>query len=172
MSNQKAIPFVAGAIAMLLAFGVGGCEGALAPKRTPNRVVIGFLKEIGRNDYDAAREWVAEESIPLIESWDRVLYFPDVSNPPTEEDGERIDDFISLFYRITTMEEGDTTAKVHLVFVATDAIINFPDIADDPLVPNSAPFMVALTRPVEDESEDSNAGDWKILSLEPITETR
>jgi len=146
------------------------CKGALSPEQTPQRVVIHFLKEAGRGDLDGAAEYVAPESAGNVASWARLLIFPDISSPPTPEDEETIDKFIGLFYRITEMEKTETEAMVHVVFVATDMIVEYPSVAENPLIPNSAPFSLKLVRSAGEEG--SPPGDWKISTLQPITETR
>jgi hypothetical protein len=146
------------------------CKEALSPEQTPQRVVIHFLKEAGRGDLDGAAEYVAPESAGDVASWARLLIFPTISSPPTPEDGEKIDKFIGRFYRITEMETTETEATVHVVFVATDMIVEYPSVAENPLVPNSAAFTLKLVRPAS--GEGSPPGDWKISTLEPITEAR
>ncbi len=162
--------------ALLPVAALPACEGALSPEQTPNRVIIAFLKAIGRGDLDAAREFVAPESADRIESWARLLFFPDHSTPPTPKEEHDVDRFIGLFYRITVMEETETEASLHVVFVATDALIGFPAVADDPLVPSSAPFRVTLVRQFvgggedEAEGEGSKPTGWLITSWTPIAE--
>jgi hypothetical protein len=141
----------------------------MSPERTPVRTVVGLLKDVGRGDLDSARRWVAPEAHDRIGSWNLLLFFPDHSTPPTSEEEQKIDQFIGLFYRITVMEETETEARVHLVFAATDAIIGFPSVAENPLVPNTASFRLALKREASPE-ESAEKGKWLIASLEPIVE--
>lgn len=163
MSRLRAcsFPAVSVTVALLTALSAS-CEGALSPERTPQRAVIGFLKAVGRGDLAGAREWVAPESAEGIPEWTRHLFLPAHATPPTSEEENRIDQFIGLFYRITVREETETEARVHMVFVATDALVGFPSVADDPLVPNSASFMLTLKR--EGEAEQRS---WRIVTLQP-----
>ncbi len=149
-----------------------GCESVLSPEMTPERVVGNFLGDVGLENFEAAAEWVAPESVDQMESWHRKLFFPEHATPPTDEDETKLDRFLNHFYRITLMESTDTEARLHLVFAATDAIIGFPSIADDPMLPNSAAFTVMLVRSPEGEGEDAATTDWRILSMESITESR
>ena len=149
---------------LVLAAAVAGCSGALEPRQTPQRVVLHFLKEAGRRNPDGAAQWTTPEAASQIESWIGLLFFPEVSHPATEEEGETIDRFIGLFYRVTTMSETETEAEVHLIFSATDAILEYPSVANQPMLPNVAQFMVTLVR----QPSDSKEGEWKISNLEPL----
>ena len=131
-----------------------------------------FLGEVGLGNIDGARELVAPEAADQVESWSLRLYFPSHSSPATSEDKTKLDRFIGHFYRITQMDHTETEADVHLVFVGTDAIVGFPSVADDPLLPTSAAFMVKLARTVEGEGEDLEYGRWKIITFGSITERR
>lgn len=141
----------------------------LAPERTPERTVIKFLKEVGRGNYESAGEWVESESRDKIESWARLFFFPDRETPPTAENEAKIDQFIGLFYRVTLMEESEDRAKIHLVFVATDALVGFPSVADNPLVPNSVSYTVILRKGINEENgtDGETESGWEIISLVP-----
>jgi len=142
------------------------CSDMLKPEQTPERVVIHFLKEAGRSNMDGAREFVTPESTSQVEQWTSLLYFPDISSPATEEDGQTIDRFIGLFYRITPMDVTEMQAEVHVAFSATDAIIEFPSVANDPLLPNIAQFRITLVR--EPAGENGEESPWLIVNLEPM----
>jgi len=142
------------------------CQGAVSPQVTPERVIGDFLRESGLGNMDAARAYAVPESAPMVETWRAKLYFPDHSNPPSAADETNLDKFIGNFYRVTLMESTDTEATVRLMFAPTDALIGFPSVADNPLVPTSAMFDVALRRDVQSDGEKPDFGDWKIVSLE------
>ncbi len=141
----------------------------LAPEMTPERTVINFLKEVGKGNYESAGEWVGVESRDQIESWARLFFFPDRETPPTAENEANIDQFIGLFYRVTLMEESEDSAKIHLVFVATDALVGFPSVADNPLVPNSVSYTVILRKDINggNGTDRETESGWEIISLEP-----
>jgi hypothetical protein len=159
--NSRLIPLM-----VLLVVFLSACSDMLKPEQTPERVVIHFLKEAGRGDMDGAREFVTPDSSGMVEQWTSLLYFPDISSPPTEEEAQKIDRFIGLFYRITPMNETETEADVHVVFAATDAIIDFPSMANDPLLPNVAQFKATLSR--EPAGENTDEGPWLIANFEPL----
>ncbi|MCX6646841.1 MAG: hypothetical protein NTY09_10900 [bacterium] len=145
-----------------------GCKGALSPEQTPQRTVINFMKEAGRGNLSAASEWVAAESEGEMEHWRSLLIFPRYSTPPSAEEASKIDKFIELFYRTNVLEETETEAKVSLVFFPTDAMIGYPDVAEDPTIPTRASFTVMLKK-TGAPSENSNqpVGPlWEITSLE------
>ncbi len=148
-----------------------GCEGALSPELNPQRVVIGFLKDVGRGSPDATK-WVTPDAARQIESWKGLLIFPDHATPPSPSEEEQIDRFISLCYRVTMMDEGETEATVHLVFAGTDAIVGFPSVANNPSVPNVAPFQLTLVRTKEGEGKKARYGDWRISAFQTITSSR
>lgn len=160
------IPRHTGLIILALVMICSACSDMLKPEQTPERVVIHFLKEAGRGDMNGAREFVIPESSGMVEQWTSFLYFPDISSPPTEDEAAGIDRFIGLFYRITPMNVTDTEAEVHVAFSATDAIIEFPSVANDPLLPNIAQFRVTLMR--EPVGEDGEENPWKIANLESM----
>ena len=143
-----------------------GCSNALEPEKTPQRVVIDFLKESGRRDYEMAGEYVTAGSRDRIEQWARSLFFPDVSNPATPEEGQNIDKFIGNFYRVTTDDETQTQARVTLIWSATDALIGFPSVSENPMVPTSAMFEILLER--TDGSTDGEMGSWMISNFGPM----
>ena len=148
---------------------ISGCEGMLSPEQTPQRTVINFLKEAARGNYPAASEWVADESEGEMEHWTSQLIFPDYSTPPSAEEASKIDKFFELFYRTNVLEETETEAKVSLVFFPTDAMIGFPEVADDPIIPTRASFTVMLKKagtPSENSDQSANP-EWEITSLEP-----
>jgi len=150
---------------------VAGCEGALSPELNPQRVVIYFLKDVGRGNPDATK-WVSPDAAGEVESWKRLLIFPDHATPPSPAEEEQIDRFIGLFYRVTVMDEGETEATVHLVFAATDAVVGFPSVADNPTVPSVAPFQLTLVRTKEGEGKEAKFGDWRISAFQTITSSR
>jgi hypothetical protein len=143
-----------------------GCESALKPEQTPNRVVINFLKDVGRYNYTGAQAFVAPDQHDRIPTWASQLIFPEISNPPTPEEAEKIDKFIGTIYRITSMDETDTSAKIYVVFTASDALMGFPSVADNPLTPVSATWTVMLTRTMDGEGTEAEFGDWLITSIE------
>ena len=142
------------------------CQGEMSPQVTPERVIGDFLRESGLGNTDAARAYAVPESAPMVETWQAKLYFPDHSNPPSAADETNLDKFIGNFYRVTLMESTDTEATVRLMFAPTDALIGFPSVADNPLVPTSAMFDVVLRRDIQSDGEKPDFGDWKIVSLE------
>ena len=142
------------------------CQGEMSPQDTPERTVGGFLREVGLGNTDAARAYAVPESASMVETWLAKLYFPDHSNPPSSTDKTNLDKFIGNFYRVTLMDSTDTDATVRLMFAPTDALISFPSVADNPLVPTSAIFDVLLRRDVQNDGEEPVFGDWKIVSLE------
>jgi len=64
------------------------------------------------------------------------------------------------------MDHTDIEANVHLVFVATDALVGFPSVMDNPLIPNSASWMIILRHEQSGEGEDVTYGDWKMVSMD------
>mgnify|MGYP001082245401 CR=1 FL=1 len=159
-------PRYTGLIILALAVINTACSDMLKPEQTPERVVIHFLKEAGRGNMEGALEFVTPESSGQIEQWTSLLYFPDIASPATEDDGQTIDRFIGLFYRITPMDVTEMQAEVHVAFSATDAIIEFPSVANDPLLPNIAQFRITLVR--EPAGEDGEEKPWLIVNLEPM----
>jgi hypothetical protein len=145
-----------------------GCNGALSPEQTPQRTLINFMKEAARGNFSAASEWVADESAGEIENWRSKLIFPRYDTPPTSEEAAKIDKFIELFYRTDVLEESETEAKISLLFFPTDAMMGYPEVADDPTVPTRATFTVML-RKTASTSENQNQpveSKWEIISLE------
>ena len=150
-----------------------GCENALSPERTPERVVIGFLKAVGRGNMEAAKAFVVPESQGQIQNWYKQLFFPDHATPPSSGDEQEIDHFIALFYKITPTSnptETDTQIHARLSFAATDAMVGFPSVVNNPLIPNSALFMVTLTRSIVGEGKKAKPGPWLIASISPQSE--
>jgi len=143
------------------------CESVLSPEETPERVTVNFLKAVGRDDFDSAGQWVVEESRGMISSWKAMFFFPDHQDPLTTDDENKIDRFIGNFYRVTVADEQETQLSARLLFTATDALVGFPSVADNPMVPNSALFLVTMTRTAEGDGENIEFSDWRIVSIEP-----
>ena len=152
-----------------------GCRGALKPEQTPERTVIGFLKAVGRGDFNGANNFIVpEKRAGLAQQWASQLFFPDHATPPSTDDEEQIDHFIGLFYRIVPTSvptETDTQVQVRLTFSATDALVGFPTVANDPMVPNNALFMLTLARSVPPAESREKPGDWMISDFAPEIES-
>jgi hypothetical protein len=152
-----------------------GCQGALTPEQTPERTVINFLKAVGRGDFSRADSFVVPEKRGgQAQLWANQLFFPDHATPPSKSDEEQIDHFIGLFYRLTattTPAPTDTQVEVRLTFSGTDAMVGFPSVANDPLVPNTALFMVTLTRTLPQPESKEKPGDWMISDMVPSIES-
>jgi len=140
------------------------CKGGEKPERDIRRTISAMLKEMGQSESGNPQQYVAENSQPEISSWSRSLFFPDVSSPLTGEDESKLNRFIGLFYKITIDEIEETSAIAHLTWAATDALIGFPSISDNSMVPGSALYYVTLERESTGEEEYS---DWKIVTFGP-----
>jgi len=151
---------------VLVIASVPGCGSALKPEQTPTRVVINFMKAAGRNDITAAGQYVSPESSEQVGTWRRSLIYPDISEPPTVSDESRINRFIGSLYRFTVMDETETTAKVYVIFTASDSLMGFPSVADNPQTPVSATWTVMLSRSVQGEGDDTTYTEWIIDSFE------
>lgn len=139
------------------------CGESLKSERTPNRVLVDFLKAVGRGDYQRAGEFVVPDAHSSISTWASSLIFPDHAVPPTPQDEEQIDKFIGLFYRTTIDSQEETRVTLGLTYASTDALIQFPSVADNPMTPTSALFQVVLVR--EPIGTDGKFSDWKIESF-------
>ena len=137
-------------------------NSSLAPTLTPQRVVAHFLIDSGKGDYITAAQWVVDGSDHLIESWAQLLIMPSHSDPITPSEAQRIERFIASLYRITVIDQTDTDVTVSVVFTATDALVAFPDVADDPTVPTSAAYTAILTRTATVEDDETEYGDWLV----------
>ena len=146
------------------------CLSSCRPEQTPTRVIVKFMQAVGCQDFESARQYVTPDSAGEVENWHALLIFPDVSNPPTEKEEKNIGTFIGALYRFFETEVTESEATIRVTFFATDALIRFPTVADDPLTPVSAPFEVKLVRlPESDSSEDNpDLGPWLISEWYPI----
>ncbi|HDS30227.1 MAG TPA: hypothetical protein ENN67_04200 [Firmicutes bacterium] len=71
-------------------------------------------------------------------------------------------------YRFTKLEAGETEASVGVTFFASDALIAYPSVAEDPTTPVSAFYTVRLKRLVDESGEDSKIDDstpWYIYDF-------
>ena len=154
---------------LLIILALPACKGGLSPEQTPQRTVVNFLKEVGRGNYDAAAEWVADESDGEVGTWSMKLFFPDHGSPPSAKEAADVDKFIELFYRTTVVEESETSVEISLSFFPTDALIGFPSVAEDPTIPTSARYTVMLrkTEAATNESGEETESVWEITSLVP-----
>jgi hypothetical protein len=50
-------------------------------------------------------------------------------------------------------------------------MVGFPSVANNPLVPNSALYMVNMSRTIAGQGKDAKPGPWFIVSMAPRTET-
>jgi hypothetical protein len=152
---------------------ISGCQSAMKPEQTPERIVIGFLKAVGRSDFESAKAFVVPESQGEIQNWTKMLFFPDHATPPSQSEADDIDRFIGLFYKITPTsqpKDTDTQLEVRLTFSATDALVGFPSVVNNPMVPNSALLMVQMSRTITGEGKDAKVSDWSIVSIKQSTE--
>jgi hypothetical protein len=140
------------------------CESLVTAQENPTRTVIDFLKDIGRGDFEGARDFVADDSQDQIQSWFNSMWFPDHETPPTPQNESDIDKFIGNFYKVSVDNQDDLLAVAMLTWSATDALIAFPSVADNPTVPPNARYRITLVN--EAASEDAPPV-WKISSLIP-----
>ncbi len=142
---------------------VSACSNsAMGPTLTPQRAVGHFLSDAGKGDFEAAAQWVSDGSDHLIPTWTATLFMPEHSDPITPTEANKIDRFITSLYRITVLDQTDTEVTVSVVFTATDALVAFPSVADDPRVPTSAAYTAILTRTAVVEDEETEYGDWLV----------
>jgi hypothetical protein len=151
-------------VVFALAIATLSCEDAFAPEQTPTRVVVAFMKAVGQGDTDVALQYVWPDSADQVETWRQMLIFPDVSTPPTDKELRDVETFIGNMYRFTVMDVGDTEATVSVKFFATDAIIGYPSVAEDPGTPVSATYSVNLLREQAGTNPQGKAdyGPWLI----------
>ena len=176
MARQHSIlRFLALCLFIALCPTIQGCANALRPEQTPQRVIINFLKAAGRGNIAGAEAFVVPESRSQIPSWVSQLFFPDHASPPTSDEEAKVDQFIGQFFRIAAINQPaktDTEVQARLTFAATDAMVGFPSVANNPLVPNSALYVVTLRRTVTGEGDKAKPGEWLIALISPTSDRR